>query len=371
MKRMVLINSSCGVGSTGKICTSIAKDYENMGWEVKIAYGRVEYVPEEFKKYALKIGNRMNVLSHVLYSRIFDCHGFASKISTKKFLKWLDEYHPDMLWLHNIHGYYINIEMLFQWIKNHKIEVRWTLHDCWAFTGHCTLFSVAKCERWKSQCYSCPQKKLYPSSFGRDNSKENFQRKKDLFLSVKNMTLITPSYWLADLVRQSFLGKYPIEIMYNTIDDTIFKPTESNFRVKFGLESKIVLLGVSYIWNTSKGLDDFMKLSDMVDERFQIFLVGLSRKQMKKLPKKIMGIERTANQNELAEIYTAADFFINPSVEETFGMTTVEALMCGTKAIVYSGTACEEIANKYGGIVVKKNNVIEIYNTIITQMAGT
>lgn len=353
--KILFVNSVCGIGSTGRICTDLAQEYESQGHEVKIAYGRNGYVPEKYQKYAVRIGTDFDVKIHGVISRLFDAHGLGSKSATKKFLEWAEEYKPDLLWLHNIHGYYINYELLFEWIKKHpEMEVKWTLHDCWTFTGHCSHFTFAGCDKWKTHCENCPQKKCYPASFFLDRSKENFDRKKQAFTGVKNMTLITSSKWLTDLVKQSFLKEYPVEVRYNTIDTNVFKPTPSDFREKYNLQNKKIVLGVASPWTERKGFYDFLWLAEKLDDSYQIVLVGLTQKQLDMLPKNIIGIRRTNSPEKLAEIYTAADVFVNPSVEETFGMTTVEAAACGTKGIVYSNTACEEVAELYKDIFVSE-----------------
>lgn len=349
--KILLINSVCGTGSTGRICTDLAQQFEKEGHIVKIAYGRHAYVPKQFQKYAVRIGTDWDVKLHALQTRLFDTHGFGSKLATKKFLQWADQYNPDLVWLHNIHGYYINVEMLFAWLKSRpNMQVKWTLHDCWAFTGHCSHFTMVNCNKWKTRCEKCPQLYCYPASFI-DNSKNNFDRKKAAFTGVKNMAIITPSKWLADLVKQSFLKEYPVEVVYNTIDKTIFKPTPSDFRQRYGLEGKKIILGVASTWDERKGLQDFIKLANMLDDNYAIVLVGLTDKQMKALPKQIKGLKRTNNAQDLATIYSAADMFVNPSKEEIFGMTTMEAVACGVqKTIVYADTACEEIAQQaFGG----------------------
>lgn len=353
--KILMINSVCGIRSTGRICTDMAKEYEKKGNIVKIAYGR-EGVPKQFQKNAVRIGNDFDVKFNVLRTRVFDDEGFTAAKQTEKFLKWAEEYNPDILWLHNLHGYYINIELLFNWIKSRpNMEVNWFLHDCWAFTGHCAYFSMIKCDKWKSQCSNCIQKREYPSSFIKDNCKNNYLKKKKIFTGVDNLTIYTPSKWLADLVKQSFLHDYPVKVKYNTIDKNIFKPTPSNFREYHRLENKKIILGVASIWHKRKGLDDFIQLSEMLDSSYVIVLVGLTEKQIRKLPKNIIGLVRTNNVEELAKIYSAADIFVNPSKEETFGMTTLEALYCGTDAIVYKDTACEEVVNMYGGVAVKQS----------------
>lgn len=340
--RILIINSVCGIGSTGRICADLAQQFEKDGHEVKIAYGRSGYVPEKFKKYAVRIGTDFDVKLHALRTRLFDTHGFGSKSATKKFLKWADEFNPDLVWLHNIHGYYINIEMLFDWLKSRpQTQVKWTLHDCWAFTGHCSYFTMANCNKWQTQCSNCPQIKTYPSSLY-DNSKNNFERKKAAFTGVKNMTLITPSKWLADLAKQSFLKEYPVEVIYNTIDKNIFKPTPSDFRKKYNLENKKIILGVASVWEERKGLKDFLKLAQVLDEKYVIVLVGVSDKQIKTLPKNCIGIKRTSSPQELAQIYTAADVFFNPTYEDNYPTVNLEAQACGCPVITYDTGGCRE-----------------------------
>ncbi len=340
--KILLINSVCGIGSTGRICTDLAQQFEKQGHTVKIAYGRNAYVPSQYQKYAVRIGTDFGVKLHALQTRFFDTHGFGSKHATKQFLKWAEEFNPDMVWLHNIHGYYINVEMLFNWLKTRpNIQVKWTLHDCWAFTGHCTHFTVANCNKWQTHCEHCPQLHRYPASFW-DNSHKNFYRKKAAFTGVKNMRLITPSKWLADIVKQSFLKEYPVEVVYNTIDTTIFKPTQSDFRQKHGLENKKIILGVASVWDERKGLNDFIKLSQMLDNNYKIVLVGLADKQIKNLPKNCLGITRTNSPQELAAIYTAADIFFNPTYEDNYPTVNLEAQACGTPVITYNTGGAKE-----------------------------
>ena len=329
--------------------------YMAQGHECRIAYGR-ESVPQQYMRYAYRIGTQWNVRWNALKARVWDNEGFNAKSETIKFLKWADQYDPDLLCLHNLHGYYINLELLFNWIKKRShMKVEWTLHDCWTFTGHCAHFSFVGCEKWKTGCHHCTQTDRYPMSVLRDASNKNYFRKKTLFCGVRNMTLITPSKWLADLVKASFLKEYPVRIVYNTIDKTVFKPTPSDFLEHYGLQDRFVVLGVASAWDERKGLDDFVELSRRLEDTFQIVLVGLSEKQRKQVPGNILCIPATDSPRELAQIYTAADVFLNPSKEETFGLTTVEALACGTYPVVYKGTACEEIVALYGGSAVEQN----------------
>lgn len=363
MSKILFINSVCD-GSTGTICKNLYKEAEKNGHNCCIAYGR-GIAPVGFK--TIKIGNKLDMYIHILKSRIFDNSGFNSKNITKKFIKEIEDFGPDIIYMHNLHGYYLNVEILFDYLKKQKnIKKIWTLHDCWAFTGHCTHFTVEGCYKWKINCKQCKLKKEYPKCYILDNSYSNFKKKKECFSNVENLQIITPSIWLAKLVKESFLSSYSIKVQYNEIDD-IFIPTDNDIKNQMKLSNKYLLLGVSSIWNDKKGFSDFKLLAEKLDERFIIILIGLKQKQIKKLPKNIIGIEKLENKVELAKYYTAADIYINLSKEETFGMTTVEALSCGTKVIVYKNTACEEIANLYGGSIVSQdidNVFYEIYNLL-------
>lgn len=370
MKRIVFINETCGNGSHGRICLSLAKEFEAEGYEAKIAFGRTGVVPEEARKYAVRIGNGFSVRLHALYTRLFDKHGFGSYFATKRFLKWLDSYNPDIVWLHNLHGYYINISLLFSWLKldkNRRLTIRWTLHDCWAFTGHCSHFSYIKCGKWKNHCNNCPQKKRYPKAYI-DNSFNNFKTKKALFCGLDNMEIYTPSHWLANLVRQSFLKAYPITVYKNPIDKSVFTFRNSNLREKYGIGERIMLLSVATVWNDRKGLHDLVELSKLIDERFVLIIVGLTKKQMHLFSPNVIFIKHISNQFLLSELYSVSNFLINPSYEETFGMTVAEAQLCGCKPIIYKDTASEEIITKGFGVAVEPGSE-NIFKAVIKEIA--
>ena len=304
-----------------------------------------------------KFGTTLDVYADVARTRLDDRAGFHSKAATKRLLEKLDEIDPGIVHLHNLHGYYINVEMLFEWLTTSRCQVYWTLHDCWAFTGHCAHFTYVGCEAWKTGCPgpmgACPQKNMYPASRFADASARNYAEKKRIFASLpaERLALIVPSRWLADLVGQSFLAKYPREVRPNTIDTAIFKPTPSDFRKRYGLEDKVVILGAADPWTERKGLGDFMRLSKRLNGRFAIVLVGLSERQKRSMPEGIVALGRV-EPAELAKIYSAADVLCNLSVEETYGLTIAEAAACGTCSLVYSGGACAETAESFGQIVV-------------------
>ena len=355
--KVLQINSVCGFGSTGRIATDLYKVLEEQGHECKIAYGRGTS-PEGID--SIKIGSNLDNYFHVFKTRVFDKHGFGSVSATKKFIEEVKEYDPDIIHLHNIHGYYINIEILFNYLKEANKPVVWTLHDCWTFTGHCSYFDYVGCDKWKSGCNNCIQKNEYPSSNFMDNSQFNYEKKKELFTSIKNMTIVTPSKWLANLVKESFLGKYPVEVINNGIDLDVFKPTESDFREKYNLQDKFIVLGVANIWGERKGLRNFIELSKELSDDYKIVVVGVNEKQKRELPENILAITRTNNVRELADIYTSSEVFVNPTLEDNFPTTNLESLACGTPVITFNTGGSPECIDNETGYTVEKCNTEEI-----------
>ena len=349
--KYLFINSVAGFGSTGRIAAETCRDLMQQGHRCVLAFGREKANCDDIE--TVQIGSPLDYKLHAVRNRILDDQGFGSKAATRRFLQWVRTYDPDVIWLHNIHGYYIHIGLLFDYLRGCGKEILWTLHDCWSFTGHCAYFDYVRCDKWKTGCHSCPQKGSYPASKVLDNSRKNFESKKQLFTGIPNLRLIVPSYWLEKRVKQSFLKDYPVEVVYNSINRDIFKPTPGDFREKHGLRDKKIILGVASVWDERKGLKDFIALSQLLPEDWKIVLIGLTGGQIQSLPKTILGLPRTNSMDELAQAYTAADIFVNPSTEETFGMTAMEARSCGTEAIVYKDTACEEIVDQFGGIAVE------------------
>lgn len=357
--KLVQINVVCN-GSTGKIMCDIAKYVSEANFESYCFFGRGN--PNNNVN-CMKIESKLSIYLHVLLARLgFNGHG--SYFSTKRLVKKLKKINPDIIHLHNIHGYYLNLKVLFKYLKNeYKGKIVWTLHDCWAFTGHCSHFTMAKCNKWKKECFNCPQLSCYPKEY-LDTTNKEFKMKRKLFLGLNNLTIVTPSIWLKDLVKKSFLKDYNVEVINNGIDLNIFKPTyDDKIYDKYKIpRDKKIILGVSNVWTESKGLYDFIKLSKIISKDMIIVLVGVDDKIKKILPENILVIKRTDNQKELAKIYTIADVFFNPSLEETFSLVTVEAINCGTPAIVCNTSAVKELISKDTGIVVKKHNAIEYYD---------
>lgn len=360
--RVYQINVVCGSGSTGRIAADLAQTIKDYGGKSRIAYGR-GMAPEGID--VIKISNKLDLYVHAMMTRITDKHGLYSKGATKRLIKDIQEYQPDIIHLHNIHGYYVNYEMLFDFLKEYNKPVVWTLHDCWSYTGHCAYFDYVGCEKWKNACFECPQKSKYPISILKDNSKNNFQRKREAFTALEKVTVITVSEWLKRITEDSFLNKYPIEKISNGINLQIMKPTENDLREKYQLESKKILLGVASVWDERKGLKTFIELEKLLSEQYKIILIGLSKKQKEDIPGNILAIDKISNPQEMAKWYTMADVFVNTSVEETMGLTTVEAMACGTPVIVMNTTASPELVDDNCGIVVEPNDLVMLKNAAV------
>jgi glycosyltransferase involved in cell wall biosynthesis len=310
---------------------------------------------------AIKIGNKLNAFLHVVISRLYDRHGFGSRQSTKKFLKKISKLNIDVIHLHNIHGYYINIELLFEFIKNNQIPVVWTFHSCWAFTGHCSHFDYIGCEKWKTGCHDCPQIRSYPKSFFIDNSKINYLDKKRIFNDVNSLYIVTPSKWLEVLTKQSFLNHYNVLTINNGIDLSVFKYGSSNLKKMLKIESKFVILGISSSWDDTKGLDYFIKLSSMIAKDQVILIVGLDKKSKINLPENIISYGKTNNSYELVEIYRGVDVLVNPTLQDTFPTINLEALACGTPVVTFNTGGSPESINNSVGLVVEKGNIEALY----------
>lgn len=357
--RVLLVNAFVGCNSTGNLTYSIYKKLCENGMECMVAYGR-QNTKMDTDTYT--IGTRGDYLFHAFITRITDKNGMYSKRATKKFLAFINEYKPDVIHIHNLHGYYINVEMLMNYISVKNIPVVWTLHDCWAYTGHCPYYSDANCYRWMSGCYNCPKKTKHPASYIIDGSKRNYRIKKRLFTSPQRMVITPVSEWLSREVRNSFLKDKQIETVYNGIDQKVFCPKESGFRSKFKIDkSTKLLLGVAINWVPSKGLEDFIRLAKQLPQlEYKIAIIGLNKEQIKYVNEKapqILALPKTDNALQLVEAYNAADVFVNPSREETFGMVTAEALSCGTPAVVYNATASPELVDANTGRVVEVGDI--------------
>lgn len=345
--------------ATGSIMFSVHNELQKLDkWDSYVVWGRGRTPKDKVHEYNMQCG--WEIMMHGVLSRIFDNTGFNSDYATERLLQKMEYLMPDIIQLHNLHGYYINVKMLFEWIKHRNIPVVWTLHDCWAFTGHCAYFDYANCNCWKNGCHDCVQKKSYPASLVFDNSKLNWLRKKELF-NYKQLHLVTPSIWLHDLVKESFLKKLPCSVINNGIDTDVFKPSSINCHIG----GKFKILGVASEWTPRKGLHDFIQLYRMLNhEQIEMTIVGLTSQQIEALPEGIRGMTRTDNIEQLVSLYQEADMFFNPTYEDNYPTTNLEALACGTPVCTYRTGGSIESVNEGNGFVVEKNELGEVKKII-------
>ncbi len=360
--KVLVVNTVVGTGSTGRICYDIAKELSCYNHDCVVAYGRGN-APKDIKTY--KISKSINVKIHALLSRFTDRQGFYSKKDTKRFIEFIEDYKPDVINLHNLHGYYLNIKILLEYLKEKQIKVVYTLHDCWSFTGHCAYFDYKGCVKWQSGCHRCSSKKDYPKSWGLSRAHKNYFEKKELFSGL-NMVIVTPSKWLADLVKKSYLAEYRTVVINNGIELDKFSRKDSDFKKEHGIEDKKVVVAVANVWDRRKGLEAVERLADVLPSDYKVVAVGLDKKQLKQAEKtKILGLPRTKSVSELAEIYSLAEAFVNPSTEDNFPSANIEALACGTPVITYNTGGCAEIVENGGGIVVAEKTVEKLKESVL------
>lgn len=365
LKKIIQINTVCNT-STGNIMGAIQREANESGYETLSIVGR----RKTFRDVAcIKIGNGVSFWLHVFLNTVLDRQGYGSYFVTKKIVKRLRAEKPDIIHLHNLHGYYINLPVLFEYLsKDFKGKVFWTFHDCWPFTGHCAHFSAIGCGKWKKGCYKCPNKMVYPVSLFLDASKKNYEDKKKMFCGLENLTIITPSEWMAEQINQSFFRQYPVKVINNGIDlKTFFYRKNGDVLFdKYNIaKGKKIISGVASIWSKYKGMGDFLSLAKILPADYQIVLAGLSRRQRKDLPANITGILRMDNRDELAMLYSVSDIFINPSLEESFSLVTVEAIACGTPVIVLDTSAVKELVCDDNGIVLAEHKAEDYLKAIM------
>lgn len=365
MKTVVEINT-CDYGSTGKIMLQLAEAINESGNRCYIVVPNGRHNPWKNKPGYIKFENRFSEDLHIILGYLTGFQGCFSFISTLKLIGKLKRLQPDVIHIHNLHNCYINLPLLFRYIKKNNVRVVWTLHDCWAFTGQCPYYTFSGCNKWKTGCYNCSSYRDYPASLF-DNTKTMYRLKRKWFCGVKNMTLVTPSQWLANQVKESFLTDYPIRVINNGINLSVFKPTATNFRERYGIiADSFVVLGVAFDWGLRKGLDVFIHLSEQLDDsKYRIVLVGTDDELDKTLPCNIVSIHRTRNQKELADIYSSASVFVNPTREDNYPTVNMEALACGTPVITFNTGGSPEIIDSTCGYVVPCNDIEELKRRII------
>ena len=353
------INTVYNSGSTGRIAADIKHALEAEGHECFVAYGR----GSSTEKNTECVSNKLDLYGHVFLTRVTDKTGLYSKKATKRIIELIEGFEPDVIHLHNIHGYYLNYKMLFEFLAVYNKPVVWTLHDCWPYTGHCAYYDMAGCNKWQTGCSKCPALEQYPKAMV-DGSKSNYKAKKEYFNLIEKMVFVTPSKWLADEVKKSFLGKYPVRVINNGIDTNAFKYTEGNIREKYNLGDKKIVLGIASVWDKRKGLEDFVELANYLNSDYQIVLVGVSEQQIKELPQSIKAIRRTESREELAQLYSVAEVLFNPTYEDNYPTVNLESLACGTPVITYNTGGSPESAFVKAEDCVEKKDYKEICKRI-------
>lgn len=356
--KLLQLNVTANWGSTGKIAEGIGQAAIQRGWESMIAYGR--YMNPS-QSQLIKVGNKFDVYTHYAKARFFDSEGLGSKQATKKLIHQIKQIAPDIIHLHNIHDHWLNYPLLFDFLAVINVPIVWTFHDCWAFTGGCPHFVQLNCDAWKTQCISCKIKRTF-----NDQTKRNFNKKiKYISALGAKITIVSVSNWLDSLVSESKLGHLSHTVIYNGIDTQMFAPRNTqDIDLKYSLQGKKVFLAVSSVWPDSKGLKDYVELSSMLPKDHLIILVGLSESKIREMPKGILGIPRTSNVEDLASLYTRADAVLSLSKAETFGLTLIEGLACGTPSIGYSATAIKELITPDIGVLVETGNIFQVADAI-------
>lgn len=347
--KVLQINTTYNIGSTGRIVAGIEKILIGSGNESYCAFGYGNRVDTHH----YKIINKVDSYIHNILSRLSDSQGLHSSYKTRKLIRYIEDVRPDIVHLHNLHGNYINYQILFQYLINSNVKVVWTLHDCWPFTGHCVYFDMAGCAKWKTDCVKCPQLKAYPHSFGFDGSNSNLKIKRDIYNKLgTRLTLVPVSDWLNSLLHNSILADKKIITIHNGINIDSFHQIPSPLECDY-------VLGVAAGWTKRKGIEDIFKLRHKLSKSIKIVLIGLSKKQIQELPDGIIGLMKTDSVKELAAYYSGALALFNPTYEDNYPTVNLESIACGTPVITYqTGGSPESIeANINCGFVVKQGDI--------------
>ena len=368
MKKLLQINPVVRVStSTGRIMQEIGELAMQNGWESYVAYSKGRDGIRTCASHTIPIGNKWDTWMHGLETRLLDRHGLASVSVTYDFIKHLKEISPDIVHIHNIHGYFLNYPVLFEYLSKSGIPVVWTVHDCWLYTGHCYYYSYIQCNKWESGCGDCPQKRKFPASWWLDRSARNYQDKQEAFTSMPygKLTIVPVSDWIRGEMSRSFLKDYPFRVIHNGIDTDVFNVYDTDeVKQKYGWQGKHILLGVASIWSEEKGLSDFIKLAQRLREDEVIVLVGVTEEQKKILPHNMYGIRRTENIQDLARLYSVADVFVNPTWQDNYPTVNMEAIACGTSVVTYRTGGSVEAVTEDTGLIVEQGDIRGLLDSI-------
>ncbi len=327
-------------GSHGRLMDDLRRASEAAGFETMLAVGR----GADGHDRAVPIGTRRDVRLHGLLTRAFDAHGRGSRRATEAFVDALRLFRPDLLHMHNLHGYYLHIETLFRYIRESRVPTVWTLHDAWALTGHCSHYMRVGCDRWRTCCHGCPQKREYPASLWLDASRRNYQVKRSAYQHQPNLTVVSPAQWLFDALEASILRDARRVLIPNGIDLSLFSPArDETMRARYGVApGQAMLLAVAAPFDERKGFSDALRIAESVGGRVRLVMVGLTDRQLRGLPAHVTGIRRTDGPEALVALYGEADCLVNPTYEDTYPTVNMEAIACGTPVAAYRVGGCAD-----------------------------
>ena len=346
--KVIQINAVSEYSSTGRTTSELHDALIQKGHESWIA---APNVPNGIQ--TIKIGSKLEIGFHGLFSRSFGRQGYASVLSTWRLISKLKKINPDIVHLRNLHANFINLHLLFCYLRDNNVPTVITLHDCWPFTGHCCYFIDSNCDKWKKGCGKCPDIRMWNTSWFFDFSRRNLLNKSRYFSELKNLGVIGVSDWVTNFARDSILKNATIiKRIYNWIDIDKFRPSSS----RMSPNPTPIILGVSQIWNRQKGLEDFIKLATMLPD-CKFMLVGKLIEYIEDIPLNINFIGTTSSVDQLIEYYNKADVFFNPSTRETFGKVTAEALACGLPVVAYNATATPELVGSGCGYIVTVGDI--------------
>ena len=360
MKKLLQINPTVREStSTGKIMREIGEMAISAGWESYIAYsGARDGIPPHSSK-LVPVGNRPDLLRHFLATRLFDAHGLASKRATRRLIERIKEIDPDIIHIHNVHGYFLNYPELCDYLAASGKPVIWTVHDCWLYTGHCYHYASAGCDRWQTECHDCPCKTRFPASYVLDRSRRNYRLKKQCFTSLPNFTLVVVSDWMKAELAKAFLADVPCLTIHNGIDTQVFSPEENP------AGSEVYYLAVASIWLKEKGLGDLAELAGLLAPDEKLVVVGkMSEAQKRSLPEKVVTIERTADVGALVHLYSGATALVNPTWQDNYPTVNLESISCGTPVVTYRTGGSVESVTPETGYIVEQGDVKGMYERL-------
>lgn len=368
MRKLLQINPVLRVStSTGRIMQEIGELAIRNGWHSYIAYSKGRDGIKPCHSELIPVGNKLSVFGHGLATRLFDRHGMASRLSTMQFIHRLESIRPDIIHIHNIHGYFLDYRLLFKYLSRCSVPVVWTVHDCWLYTGHCYYYSYVGCDKWQTGCGHCPQRGEFPRSLWVDRSRRNYEDKRRAFTSIPRdrLTIVPVSDWIRDEMSKSFFRDYDFRVIHNGINTDVFDISDpSEVRIRYNLSDKHIILGVASIWSREKGLDDFVSLAGMLHDDEVVVLVGIKPDEQRLLPDNVIGIARTENVSQLAQLYSAADVFVNPTWQDNYPTVNMEAISCGTPVVTYRTGGSVEAVTDETGLVVEKGDVSSLLGAV-------